>query len=148
MRRHTAAAAALSACSALLAGCGQADLGAAAAAAAVPVEQRTDEVRCREAAPRLESLTGALETLELANVTTFDGAHTLTTSALSSWVSSFEDATDGPLAAAHQAGEHKLAHLERIDATTPQLELLEWIDATVTVTTDTQAACDELTTPW
>jgi hypothetical protein len=148
VRRHTTAAAALTACAALLAGCGQAELGAASASASVPAEERTDEVRCRESEPRLESLSGALETLELANAETFESAHTVTTSALTSWTDTFEDAPEGPLAEAYESGQRRLAHLERMDATTPHPELVEWTAATLDTATDVQSSCEELTANW
>jgi hypothetical protein len=148
VRRHTTAAALLSACAALLAGCAQAPIESVAAAATVPAEERTDEVRCREAELRLESLVGALETFELANVATFDSAHTLTTSALESWVTTFADAPDGPLADAHESGERKLAHLERLDATTPHPDQLAWAAATFETAYAAQRYCDELTAQW
>jgi hypothetical protein len=148
VRRHTTAAAALTACAALLAGCGQAEFGAAAASASVPAEERTDEVRCRESEPRLESLIGALETLELANAETFESAHTVATAALTSWTETFEDAPDGPLAEVYEAGDRKLAHLDRMDTTTPEAELVEWIASTLDVAVDTQGSCAELTANW
>jgi hypothetical protein len=145
VRRHTAAAAALTACAALLAGCVEVDLGAAAASANVSAEGRSDEVRCQESEPRGRSLGDALETLTLANVSTFESAHTVTTSALTSWTETFEDAPDGPLAEAYESGQRKLAHLDRMDATTPEPELAEWIAATFDVATDAQRACVDLT---
>jgi hypothetical protein len=148
VRRHTTAAALLSACAALLAGCAQAPIESVAAAATVPVEERTDEVRCREAELRVESLVGALETLELANGATFESAYTVATSALESWVTTFADAADGPLAEAHESGERKLAHLQRIDATTPHPDVLAWTSATLETTDAAQRYCDGLTSDW
>jgi hypothetical protein len=148
VRRHTTAAAALLACAAFLAGCAQSPVESIAAAATLPAEERTDEVRCREAELRLESLLGALETLELANVSTFDSAHAVTTSALESWTTTFADAPDGPLAETHESGERKLAHLERMDATTPHPDLLAWTSATIETTDTAQRYCDELAAGW
>jgi hypothetical protein len=142
------ATAALLACAALLAGCAQSPIESVAAAATLPAEERTDEVRCREAEPRLESLLAALETIELANLSTFESAHVVTTSALESWTTTFADAPDGPLAEAHESGERKLAHLERLDATTPHPDLLAWTSATIENTDAAQRYCDELDTTW
>jgi hypothetical protein len=142
------ATAALLACAALLAGCAQSPIESIAAAATLPAEERTDEVRCREAEPRLESLLAALETIELANLSTFESAHVVTTSALESWTTTFADAPDGPLAEAHESGERKLAHLERLDATTPHPDLLAWTSATIETTDAAQRYCDELDTTW
>jgi hypothetical protein len=142
------ATAALLACAALLAGCAQSPIESIAAAATLPAEERTDEVRCREAEPRLESLLAALETIELANLSTFESAHVVTTSALESWTTTFADAPDGPHAEAHESGERKLAHLERLDATTPHPDLLAWTSATIETTDAAQRYCDELDTTW
>jgi hypothetical protein len=148
VRRHTTAAATLTACAALLAGCGQVELGTVAASATVPAEPRTDTVRCREAEPRIASLDSALETLDLANASTFDSAHVLATSALTSWTETFGDAPDGPLAEAHEAGQRKLAHLERITSATSYSEQLEWTTATLEVVADAERYCTELTAGW
>jgi hypothetical protein len=148
VRRHTTAAAALWTCAAFLAGCAEAPVESVAAAATLPAAERTDEVRCREAELRLESLLGALETIELANITTFDSAHAVTTSALESWATTFADAPDGPLAEAHESGGRKLAHLGRLDATTPEPDLLAWTSATIETANAAQRYCDELTTDW
>jgi hypothetical protein len=146
MRSTTTAA--LAACLALLTGCAGAELGTAYASANVAEGPRTDEVRCREAEPRLESLQGALDTLHLAHVATFDDAHAVATSALTSWVETFEDADDGPLADAYESGERKLAHLERMDATTPHQDLLDWVAATLDVAIDAHTYCADATAPY